>query len=499
MKKNSAISESGLSLIKTFEGFRSNATRLPNDVWVIGHGHTASARAGTKVDLADAETLLVWDMNQLAPKIHNCIFAPLDVPQMDALLSLAFNIGIENFSNSDVVRYLNEGNTISAAGAFEVWRRAKIGKRVMVIDALVRRRAAEKAHFLDVKSDSIYAPSALLHPQMDYDFVSSIEIETAKQVVPSANEVEVSIDLNSSAALGSLLGPVDKTPDGEKFSFETDNAIDPSLVFSDDDVVEEQEESKPVEVVQGLPFREQEETPKEKSSEDLVKMEDVFVGDKAVESTRELAEKISDRGSEVTELVTDAEPPLEKATLSTNDEDLEAAANPSQQTSHGSGQIFDGNSEWGFAKGLKTDKPPKEAVEEPPKETDLAQETSAAEETDQGLNPASIAANDEPSITEIENLPPVIDNSEPTPANLTSELSELEEQPFEVVQKRNTGMFVLIGIAGLILGIGGVYETMKSGYVVTTLWDMVKGPGFGLTGALMVLAALYFLIRRALK
>ncbi|MCA8905752.1 MAG: glycoside hydrolase, partial [Hyphomonas sp.] len=51
-------SEAGLELIKSFEGFRSRATRMPNGKWIIGYGHTDGARKGLTVTPEDADLLL---------------------------------------------------------------------------------------------------------------------------------------------------------------------------------------------------------------------------------------------------------------------------------------------------------------------------------------------------------------------------------------------------------------------------------------------------------
>ncbi len=77
------------------------------------------------------------------------LYAPVMQNQFDALVSLAFNISPGQFRDSDILRNLNGGDFLAAANAFDVWRKARIHGRVMVVDALVRRRAAEKALFLE--------------------------------------------------------------------------------------------------------------------------------------------------------------------------------------------------------------------------------------------------------------------------------------------------------------------------------------------------------------
>ena len=56
------VSREGVVLIKSFEGFRPHAVRGGDGRWVIGYGHTASAREGLSVGEQDAELLLQYDL-----------------------------------------------------------------------------------------------------------------------------------------------------------------------------------------------------------------------------------------------------------------------------------------------------------------------------------------------------------------------------------------------------------------------------------------------------
>jgi GH24 family phage-related lysozyme (muramidase) len=82
-------SAAGLELIKTFEGLRETAVRLPDGRWTIGHGHVRTAREGLTVTPKDAEALLVQDLKPIENAVSAMIFAPLMQGQFDALVSLA--------------------------------------------------------------------------------------------------------------------------------------------------------------------------------------------------------------------------------------------------------------------------------------------------------------------------------------------------------------------------------------------------------------------------
>lgn len=167
MTSRMRTSAAGLELIKSFEGFREAATRLPDGRWTIGYGHVRTAREGLTISPKDAEDLLTYDLKPIEDAVASMLYAPLMQNQFDALVSLAFNISPSQFRDSDVLRNLNGGDFLAAANAFDVWRRARIHGRVMVVDALVRRRAAEKALFLEHPSGRPSAPTPLVRPEMD--------------------------------------------------------------------------------------------------------------------------------------------------------------------------------------------------------------------------------------------------------------------------------------------------------------------------------------------
>jgi lysozyme len=96
----------------------------------------------------EAEALLYYDLSKAALEVEARCFAPLSTAQFEALTAFAFNIGHENFRTSAVLALVNEGRLLEAAEAMEAWRQADVEGRRLVMDALVRRRAAEKALFL---------------------------------------------------------------------------------------------------------------------------------------------------------------------------------------------------------------------------------------------------------------------------------------------------------------------------------------------------------------
>ena len=153
----------------SFEGFRREAAQLADGRWIIGYGHTRSARQGATVTEADARALLLYDLAAVSTALDLLIFTPLNQNQFDALVCFAFNIGVDNFRRTVVLRHVNEGALLQAASELELWRRAELEGERLVVDGLVRRRAAEKALFLTPIEGWAPVPTLVVQPRLDRD------------------------------------------------------------------------------------------------------------------------------------------------------------------------------------------------------------------------------------------------------------------------------------------------------------------------------------------
>jgi lysozyme len=192
MKPRHQVSRAAIELIKRFEGYRRKAAQLPDGRWTIGYGHTLTAREGAEVSEEDAEALLLYDLITVAHVVNEQVFAPLTQNQFDALCAFAFNVGLDNFRRSAVVKRVNEGAFIQAAFALELWRKVDFEGERIVLDALVRRRAAEKFLFLTPAADAfVPAPSPLLKPVLDVDALDTAPRQAATTLVPSLEGEQV--------------------------------------------------------------------------------------------------------------------------------------------------------------------------------------------------------------------------------------------------------------------------------------------------------------------
>lgn len=109
--------------------------------WVIGYGHTRSAREGAAVSETEAELLLRYDLLAVTDAINDGVKTTLNQHQFDALASFAYSVGIDDFRGSDVLHRLNQGEAVLAADALIGWPETPSP------EAVVRRRSAERALF----------------------------------------------------------------------------------------------------------------------------------------------------------------------------------------------------------------------------------------------------------------------------------------------------------------------------------------------------------------
>ena len=132
------ISEKCVELVKRFEGFEAKAYKCPAGVWTIGYGHTEGVNPGDVITEAKAAILLKEELNLFANKVEK-LLTKATQGQFDALVSFAYNLGVNNLRNSTLLKLHNAGNYAAAKLEFNRWNRAA-GK---VLEGLVKRRAAE--------------------------------------------------------------------------------------------------------------------------------------------------------------------------------------------------------------------------------------------------------------------------------------------------------------------------------------------------------------------
>ena len=142
------LSQRGIDLIKQFEGYSSKAYPDPatgGEPFTVGYGHTGKdVKPGMAITAEQAEKMLRDDVAKFESGVSALLKVPTAQGQFDAMVSLAYNIGLGNFSKSALLRKHNEKCYSCAAGQFPAWNRAN-GK---VMNGLTRRRNAERALYM---------------------------------------------------------------------------------------------------------------------------------------------------------------------------------------------------------------------------------------------------------------------------------------------------------------------------------------------------------------
>ena len=143
------ISESGIELLKRFEGLELEAYQDIAGIWTIGYGHTgADVQPGMKISERDAEELLRRDLKPREQAVASATKVALNQNEFDALVSFVYNVGAAAFRSSTALKRLNKGDRVGAADALTWWNKATVGGVLREVLGLTRRRAAERALFL---------------------------------------------------------------------------------------------------------------------------------------------------------------------------------------------------------------------------------------------------------------------------------------------------------------------------------------------------------------
>lgn len=136
-------SQRGINLIKQFEGLRLTAYMCPAGLYTIGYGHTSGVKRGMKITEEEASAYLTADLrnSEKAVERYDNVYH-WSQNEFDALVSFTFNCGATNLRS-----LLRNGrrNRLQIAATLPLYRKAG-GK---VLKGLERRRAAEKALFLE--------------------------------------------------------------------------------------------------------------------------------------------------------------------------------------------------------------------------------------------------------------------------------------------------------------------------------------------------------------
>jgi lysozyme len=140
-----ALSASGIVAIALSEGFVGKAYRDIVGVWTIGFGTTEGVKPGDTITVERALERKLEDTRRFHDGLSACVSVPVTQNELDAYLSLAYNIGTSAFCGSTLVKKLNAGDYEGACKQILRWNKA--GGRV--VKGLTIRREAEYQKCMD--------------------------------------------------------------------------------------------------------------------------------------------------------------------------------------------------------------------------------------------------------------------------------------------------------------------------------------------------------------
>jgi lysozyme len=140
-----AVSNRGLELIASFEGFRSAPYRDAVGVWTIGYGHTHGVSAFTKPITREHALGLLHADAHAAEAAVRALGVPMTQGQFDATVSAVYNLGPGILAKGRTLGNALRARRYSAAANALLLYVFAGGHKLL---GLVRRRAAERRMFL---------------------------------------------------------------------------------------------------------------------------------------------------------------------------------------------------------------------------------------------------------------------------------------------------------------------------------------------------------------
>lgn len=122
-----------------FEGYRYVSYPDIVGVWTICAGHTRDVKPGDTATAEECRALLRSEAQEYWDAVDRMVTVPMRPREHIAFTSLAYNIGLEAFARSTLLKRANAGQMVAACNEILRWNRA--GGRV--VRGLVKRRRAE--------------------------------------------------------------------------------------------------------------------------------------------------------------------------------------------------------------------------------------------------------------------------------------------------------------------------------------------------------------------
>lgn len=208
----------GVYEIANSEGLRLVAYRCFAGKWTCGWGETDGVGATTRWTKVYADQRFCDSLTERVEAVRAlCTNEPTE-NELSAMVSLTYNIGVDGFRRSTVLRQHNAGNRQAAARAFALWNKARNRNtgQLEVVPGLTARRAREAALYLtpddaeqaEAMPQVVEAESSLARSPIGAGGVATIGLGAATGASTIADTVN-----EASGALAAIKGSVQQLAD----------------------------------------------------------------------------------------------------------------------------------------------------------------------------------------------------------------------------------------------------------------------------------------------
>ena len=160
VKKKWSLSENAIDILASpdFENNKLQAYPDEGGKMTIGIGHLFTAKElntgiieinGKQINWKNGLTeqqskvLCIQDMIDYEQAVNNSINSELTQNQYDALVFLCFNIGVNGFKSSTVVKMINSGQYDKVPDAIRMWNKISKNGKLVISQGLINRREKE--------------------------------------------------------------------------------------------------------------------------------------------------------------------------------------------------------------------------------------------------------------------------------------------------------------------------------------------------------------------
>lgn len=197
------LTQEGLDLIKSFEGFSAKWYKCPANVWTIGYGHTAAAGPPSytplqKITREEGENILRSDLAKYEQAVMDAVNVPITDEQYSALVSFCYNVGPGAFKRSSVLKAVNSNRHDLVPSRLALFTQGG-GK---VLKGLVRRRQAEGQLYASGSDDDKVYPSTEVTPvvgKVSYASTTNIAAGVGTVAMTTAGINQITNDVSDTA------------------------------------------------------------------------------------------------------------------------------------------------------------------------------------------------------------------------------------------------------------------------------------------------------------